>query len=297
MKTSKFSHQRGRSRRGLHTERYTPQDQTSETPIVILTGFGTTPPPKGDRAELSDQELRRTSYLGLFPGLTAQLTGHPVHITYHPAVSGLITKGGLYSADTAQMQFEESPEGHYFLHSMAACIGYDLLTKDRRYADITDKAKSITLAAPWTDATDAFSLDGKMRKVLGVKLDAAFKLLQFIPAPCWYPDSPKHFHDGDGETESSKHWGADPLARATSAKYALFLNAENKLTGVKPEQTPLVIIPTQDKIFEPEGQRNIAKMLRVKPVEIETGHRFFTADRELLEPVIHSIHEHIEASE
>ncbi len=296
MKTLEFSHNRGRSPRGLITERYNPQDQVSETPIVILTGFGTTPPPKGDRAELSDQELRRTSYLGLFPGLTAQLTGHPVHITYHPAVSRLITRAGLYSADAAQMQFEASPEGHYFLHSMAACIGYDILTRDRRYAGKTEKAKSITLAAPWTTARDALSHKGKVRKLLGVDLETAFKLLQHLPIPCWYPNTNQTWHDGDGETEKSKHWGAALIPRATSARYALTLDAKKKLADVKVSQTPLVIDTKQDRVFS-EDRTEIAEMLKARITKIEAGHRFFTAEREKLVPVIERFHEHIEASE
>jgi len=297
MKTLEFSHQRGRSPKGLVTEEYIPKNQVSDTPIVILTGFGTTPPSKGDRAELSDQELNRTSYLGWFPALTAQLIGYPVHVTYHPAVSGLITKAGLYNARAAVMQYEESPEGHLVAHSLATCICFDILKKDRLYAGITDTTKSITLAAPWTNARDSLTLNGKMRKLAGLSLETAFKALQHFPAPCYYPLFRAEAHSGDNETETSKHWGAAFIARATSAKYALKLDAEKKLADAKSDQTPLVIIPTQDKIFEPEGQRKIAKMLEAKTVEIEAGHRFFTADRELLKPVIESIHDHIKASE
>ncbi len=297
MKTLKFSHQRGRSPKGLVIEEYIPETQVSDTPIVILTGFGTTPPKKGNRAELSDQELNRTSYLGWFPALTAQLTSHPVHITYHPAVSGLITKGGLYSAETALIQYTESPEGHFLAHSLATCTGYDLLTKDRIYADITNRAKSVTLAAPWTTAKDSLTLNGRMRTLAGLSLETAFRLLQHFPAPCYYPLFRAEAHDGENETETSKHWGAKFIARASSAKYALTLDAEKKLEGTKPDQAPLVIVPTQDKIFDPESQRGIAKMLGTEPVEIEAGHRFFTADKSKLVPVIYSILNHIKANE
>lgn len=266
--------------------------------IVSLTGFGTTPPPDGDRAKLDEDELRMTSYDGLFSPLSTTELETKVSTFYHPAVLGNGDPKGFYDEESGKRQLKEALKAaerpvYLVTHSMATLTAYDIMEDE----SLDEKVIGVCLLAPWTTAHDSLR-DGydEDKKYLGtVNLITAFNLAQHLPLPWKYPLSSQKCHDHkDGEDEKSKHWGAAAYARTDSAKFALTLNGYERSQEVTPRKQPLVGISLGDQLFPRRGQRIIGNNINAWQFEFDEGHRCLTSKRAKLLEFIRYMGDHID---
>lgn len=76
--------------------------------------------------------------------------------------------------------------------------------------------------------------------------------------------------------KKNPNWGLQKWVSLASVKYVLSTGLLEKTKDLRLKEKPMIIIPSKDKIFEPELQEKVAKNLGIKPITIKAGHRLFT---------------------
>ncbi len=241
----------------------------------------------------------------------------PVFVIYQAGVSGRPYTRGLYSDDTDKIQFAAAVEltgdkGFYpITHSWSSHLGLDFVLKEE-YRDT--KILEGTISSVMTTAIDGlshtFGKDArKERSVLDLFTGGrgmtgfptwfqAFQVLQHLPV-CLptYPLQWQHWQDGTEDLPVNPKWAPDPWIHYYSAK--TFLPYDG-LARVRETQTrhrkPLFVIPTQDRIFSPDQQQEIAAAAGCKTKEIAAGHGWFAAKRRELDTVLEAIAAHYHES-
>ncbi len=283
---------------GLPLETYIPRElSTPSDPFLILAGMNVLPPLQKESTRSSYEDFHRDNYHGAFPAFLAQSTSQIVHVVYQPAVAPHGHTPYFYSADTSQKQLEDAlasagRPSHVITHSLSTLVGYDLLTGKRGALKHQDQVLSVTLTAPFTTMKDALTEQGKERRILGIKWMTLFQLAQHLPLYGPYPLTKQYWHDGNTKEPYNPRWQAIPIVHTKSARYTLNHNGFQEVSHADTSLPCLVVIPSQDKVFSPDEQRDIARELHAQTVEIPAGHRWFTAPQQELMHIIDALKQH-----
>ncbi len=277
---------------GLIVEKCTLRSR-SDNPFVILLGLGAEPPLPGKRG-----------YVGEFPDLLSRISGDDVFVVYQAGVSANGHRPGLYTNKTEKLMLDAAREvttgkdWYPISHSMACHLHSRFLAENSLYgSDISDILDG-AMIAPMTTAKDALTNpDGSPMRLFGVKWYSIFRIAMALPEkesfvlPI-YPLRHKELHDGKNDSCEDSAPGVSKYVDCGSARAVLSYDILNELAGKKMLRKPLVVIPEEDRIFDPSGQMRIASAIGSETIIVESGHRFFTSDEALLESVIRRIIRH-----
>lgn len=305
-----IEYKQSRTRSGHVYEAYTPEKSLRLPPVCIFAGMGVRPHTKDENPTTSTSEQRRIGhYLGSVPYELAELLDTPVYVIYQAAVSGRPLEEGLYNdvTDNTQLLAAQQITGRasYYplFHSWSSRIGLDFIIREHKNHPMLDG----TISAPMTTAQDGLSYKtgknaGKERSFLdfftGGKGPTGFpSWLQVfewvqrvgIVLPT-YPLQWQHWHDGKEDTLPNPQWGVEPQIHYHSAQAFLPYNGLARVSEVQARyRKPLFVITAEDRVFSPEEQRKIAQKVGSETVEINVGHRWFTANAEKRKGVLEAI--------
>ncbi len=246
--------------------------------------------------------LNKINYYGDFPARLAEKSGLEVNVLYQPAVSGNGHKRGLYSEETKQLMYEEivglANDRRIYLvsHSLSSDLHLDILL-GADYVQEQDQFLTGTFVAPMTNVEDALTdTKGKPRRMFGMKALSLFELAKKmnLKLPFVYPLHSQKLHDGSNQEKPNKNWKASRYINTASAEYALSIDNVARSENYSGPR-PMVIVASEDQIFKPDSQVEIAFNLGADFLQFNTGHRAFTSKEERLS-IVSSIIDHQQRS-
>ncbi len=300
-----IAYKRKRTNDNIVVESYFKENNSSsKPPFVILTGMNVMP-----RSNLLDKEgayseLEKSSYLGAFPFVLAKETNKNVFVVYQPGVCKNSRDKKIYSASTTLKQFNQATllgEKVYLItHSLASVGALEILAGNLDYSDIKGKIIGMTISSPFTNAKDCYLYKGKDRELFGIKiieiakrtreLVDRFPFLSFLPQV--HLGASQFWQDGNIETEKNKNWRLSRLFKAKSLGYILDYDGIKRAKDCRNNIPSQILITNEDKLCSPEKQREIGKNANIPTMEINSGHRWFTSEINILEKVVREINQH-----
>jgi hypothetical protein len=245
-----------------------------------------------------EQQLRESHYMGAVPALLASMLGTPVHIVYQPGVSGNGHSYRLISEEANDAQLDaalEVVEGKLMYpisHSWSTHLHVGLCVEEQEYhgRDISNVLGGVASSA-MTTAEDALTFEGKERRFFGPKWLDLFRLAAYtgLRIPTLYPLAAQKWHEGDVFDKANKHWGSAPFINTGSAQEFLPVDDVHIVKERPAHRKPLFIVTEQDRVFSPDGQHAIARAMGCKFLNVQAGHRWFTAKNYVLEPLLERI--------
>jgi hypothetical protein len=265
--------------------------------VVLLAGANVTPRewhPKShngyprERGNVVYGALRRTHYLGAFPALFASETGARVHVVYQSGVSGKPYKKGVISLEANRAQIAaagEMTEGKLWYpvsHSWSTVPHIEMCVRGEYDGVDMTKVLPGIVSSPMTTAADALTHNDSLRRFgyIGPQWLSLFEKLQHYSLPALYPLAAQKWHDGDFSEGHNPNWGAARIINTASAADFLPIDTVAMLKATQDRHMkPYVLLTFQDRVFSPEGQLEIARLLGSDTDDVKgilSGHRWFT---------------------
>jgi len=263
-------------------------------PIIFFAGIGVRP------IEDVNHGSEESSYLGLFPDFLNNSSDVEVNVVYQPGVSGGRHKPNFYSDETEKEQFKaglDIADGRRFYpigHSLGARVPIHLAL-NHEYQGLDYNLENILdgcAIAPFTTVEDAYTDPDKgPRTFLWFPDITLTRLLKGFEIPFYYPLHSQKIHDGKEPVKKVKAWKANFWINVSSGNDLLESDTLAEIMASTVHRHPLIIITSQDKIFDPDKQRAISEALESEVLEVDTGHRCFT-NRCVTDDLISKIIEH-----
>ena len=277
-------------------------DRDIDCPIILLTGLNIAPSNFHNSLSTPEQ-LKKSTYVGLFAYILAKKTDQDVYVVSQPGVAWKKNpktkhKKGLYTRKTELAQFEaalEIADGRIWYpitHSISSLLGVELCLKQEYEGHNLSKILDGTITSVFTSVEDALTnRDGEKKKFKElIAWLTMFKIFQYLPG--WFPALPlyplesQEEHDGHKPEERIEAWKALIPIRGTTARYAFKRNLFEEITSANTiYKQPLWVITEQDNACSIEGQENNAFSLLGQGenlnniIRVPTGHRWFTSNR------------------